>query len=103
MALRITAVSHWFVMLVELRRQGKSIMCTGLGRSLQHRNDPRSCSQDAECLWVGSLTSICTDTEPYRLRNALKKMNAGPRGGDNIMWTSLREEPVLVSYRVDAA
>ncbi|KAK4685163.1 hypothetical protein P7C73_g4998, partial [Tremellales sp. Uapishka_1] len=29
------------------------------------------------------------------LRNALKKMEAGPHGARQVMWTSLREEPVL--------
>jgi hypothetical protein len=30
------------------------------------------------------------------LRNALQKMDAGPSGSRKIIWTSLREEPVLV-------
>ncbi|RXK36343.1 hypothetical protein M231_06380 [Tremella mesenterica] len=31
----------------------------------------------------------------YRLRNALEKMGASPKGSRKIVWTSLREEPVL--------
>lgn len=31
------------------------------------------------------------------LRNALVKMGAGPEGERRVVWTSLREEPVLVS------
>jgi hypothetical protein len=35
--------------------------------------------------------------EVASLRNALDKMGAGPNGTRKVMWTSLREEPVLVS------
>lgn len=34
------------------------------------------------------------------LRNALIKMGAGPHGKKRIVWTSLREEPVLVSFNI---
>lgn len=31
----------------------------------------------------------------HRLRKVLARLNAGPDGHNNVVWTSLREEPVI--------
>lgn len=41
--------------------------------------------------------AVACRAEIASLRNALDKMGAGPNGTRKVMWTSLREEPVLVS------
>jgi hypothetical protein len=55
---------------------------------IQNAERTRVCAEPARMMaW---------QAENPRLRNALDKMGAGPNGTRKVMWTSLREEPVLV-------
>ena len=42
-----------------------------------------------------SISSLPSHHSFYRLRRVLVRLDAGPDGHNNVVWTSLREEPVI--------